>query len=669
MEFIILKEAVQRQFDKMAPSGLFQTSVAKDLVWDTYLSSFPEGTNNVYKERTEYDCNCCKQFIRACGNVVTVVDNKLVSIWDIEVGGYYQVVVDALAELVKASVIRDAFLYDSKHLGTNTNRQLSDTGTVLQWDHFYYQLPAEYVLKRADIATKLGEVRESKNVFKRGLTEITIEAAETVLELIDQKSIYRGEEHRTAVKFFLKHKAKFDKVPTEDQDNYCWLVSNSVGYSGRTRNTVIGTLLTDLSDGKDLSVAVKAFEAKVAPDNYKRPTALITKSMITKAQKTVQELGIESSLQRRYATVEDITINNILFADRTTKQAMDIFDELKSQVKPKVGSLDKVEEVSVQDFIDKILPKASELELLVENRYENNMMSLIAPTDSEAPNIFKWGNNFSWAYNGEVADSMKDRVKKAGGKVDGVLRFSIQWNDEGDNNNDFDAHCHEPSGRHLFYSNKRNITTTGRLDVDIMSPNGKVAVENITWTDKSKMQEGDYRFVVHNYSGGTSKRGFTAEVEYEGKIYTFVYDKPLKGNQYIEVATVNFTRAGGITLKEVIKSTTSSRELWDLDTEQFHKVSTVMQSPNHWDGEQTGNKHWFFMLDGCKNDQKTRGFFNEFLKEDLKEHRKVFEVLGSKMKTEESDNQLSGLGFSSTQRNSVYCKVTGNFSRVIKINF
>ena len=85
--------------------------------------------------------------------------------------------------------------------------------------------------------------------------------------------------------------------------------------------------------------------------------------------------------------------------------------------------------------------------------------------------------------------------------------------------------------------------------------------------------------------------------------------------------------------------------------------------------EETGNKHWFFILDGCLNPDAARGFYNEFLDEKLTEHRKVFEVLGSKMKVAESTEQLSGLGFSSTQKNSVLCKVTGSFTRTIKINF
>jgi hypothetical protein len=94
-----------------------------------------------------------------------------------------------------------------------------------------------------------------------------------------------------------------------------------------------------------------------------------------------------------------------------------------------------------------------------------------------------------------------------------------------------------------------------------------------------------------------------------------------------------------------------------------------MMSPNYWNGTGIGNKHYFFMLNGCKNDGSARGFFNEFLRSDLDADRKVFEIVGSKMKAAESDEQLSGLGFSSTQRNSVLCRVNGSFTRVIKLVF
>jgi hypothetical protein len=82
-----------------------------------------------------------------------------------------------------------------------------------------------------------------------------------------------------------------------------------------------------------------------------------------------------------------------------------------------------------------------------------------------------------------------------------------------------------------------------------------------------------------------------------------------------------------------------------------------------------GNKHYFFMLDACKNDGSARGFYNEFLCAELEPHRKTMEIVGSKMRAEESENQLSGLGFSSTQRNSVVCRVRGTFNRLLKITF
>jgi hypothetical protein len=104
-----------------------------------------------------------------------------------------------------------------------------------------------------------------------------------------------------------------------------------------------------------------------------------------------------------------------------------------------------------------------------------------------------------------------------------------------------------------------------------------------------------------------------------------------------------------------------------LQTANFQEVSLVMSSPNYWDDNSTGNRHWFFMLKDCINSEGTRGFYNEFLDSKLLKHRKVFEILASKTKVQPSDNQLSGLGFSSTQRNSFLCRVTGSFNRVIEV--
>jgi hypothetical protein len=82
-----------------------------------------------------------------------------------------------------------------------------------------------------------------------------------------------------------------------------------------------------------------------------------------------------------------------------------------------------------------------------------------------------------------------------------------------------------------------------------------------------------------------------------------------------------------------------------------------------------GNRHFFFILDGCRAEETPRGFFNEFLKNELNAHRKVFEVVAGKMRVPDSTEQLSGLGFSSTQRAELLCRVRGSFTRTLKVLF
>jgi len=674
--FKSFKLAVQKKLDLLASTNttLFVTAVSKDAIWDEYLSAFPEGTNVVHNKRCEYDCTYCKQFLRPYGNIVAVVDNKLVSIWDLEGLEYpFNIVSKKLSDMVKSQPIVNVFISESKKLGIDSNKQMREDGSVKTWNHFYGVLPSIFVNSTSkSIESIQGTKRDVKNVFKRSLDELTLDAAQTILELINQGSLYRGEEHKKAINTFIEYKITYDNIDDAEKDNWCWVnsINNPVA---KIRNTAIGTMLIDLSEGIELDVAVRKFDNVMAPSNYKRPNAIFTKKMIEDAEKKIIELGYEESLARRHAVVEDITINNVLFVNRDARKKMNssVFDDMKEEIKVNPKTFNKVEEVSIDDFVKNIIPTATNIEVMMESKHQGNLMSLVAPKNREAPSILKWNNNFSWGYNGDIADSMKQNVKNAGGNVDGVLRFSIQWNDGDNNQNDFDAHCVEPNGNLIYFSNKGRIhPSSGMLDVDIVHPGNNVAVENITWTDIRKMHEGKYTFIVHNFSHNGGHTGFTAEIEYDGQIYSYSYDKELKHKEEVIVAEINFTRKDGIKFIKSLDSNSMSKEIWGIATNKFSKVSMCMFSPNYWDDQiGIGNCHYFFILDGCKNENQPRGFFNEFLKEDLMEHKRVFEALGSKMRVEYSDNQLSGLGFSTTQRNSIIVKVDGSFNRTLKINF
>ncbi len=669
MDFKKFKLAVQRQFNMMKGQTLYRANVTKDQLWETYISSFPEGTNPIYKERTEHDCQCCKHFIRSIGDLITIKDGKLVSIWRVNLTDEYQVVADALANLVENSKIENIFLNVEKNVGTDSNFDMT-AGKITSWDHFYLQLPSDVVAQGATIAERLGDYRTTKEVLFRGLSEITDDAVDTVLELIGQNSLYRGQEHKFDVTEFKKLKTEFKRAA--DKDIFCWSkVKTTPGSVARIRGTVIGTLLCDLSSGTDIDDAVRAYEVKNAPANYKRPTAIVTKAMIEQAKKTVSELGLTDSLTRRYAVLEDISINNILFADRSAKTRInDVFDELSAATPKTVKNLDKVEEVTIEQFIKNILPQATSLEVMFENKHTPNLVSLVAPAEPSAKTMFKWDNGFSWSYNGDMADSIKERVKQAGGKVDGDLRCSLSWF----NYDDLDLHMVEPGPKSetIYFGSRRSSATGGNLDVDMNAGSGKTrnAVENICYPDRNRMKEGVYILKVNNYSKRESiDVGFTVEVEFDNTVHTFNYTKAVPNGHTIQVAQIRWDRKEGFSIVKSIPSTAVSKNVWGLPTQSFHKVNVLMLSPNYWDDKGVGNKHYFFMLDKCINDGTARGFFNEFLSSELDKHRKVLEVVGSKMKTDKSDDQLSGLGFSSTQRNTLVCRVTGAFSRIVKIVF
>jgi len=681
MHFGEFKKLLQENFKQMSKdsSHLFEVGLDKDQLYGTYLNSFPAGTNEVFRQRREHDCSCCRHFIKNIGNAVVIKDNKIKTIWDFETNDTtYQPVINALSKYVKSQVVSDIWVSKFKKLGTDKNFEQLENSKATEWQHFYLELPDKFIDKtdRSEGDIK-GGFRDTRNVFKRSLDEITEESLLTVLELISQNSLYKGEEWKAVLNEFHEYKKAYDKLKTiKEKENYTWEQSVKIGGAiGRIRNHSIGTLLTNISEGMDLDLAVKKYEAIVAPESYKRSKPIYTKRMLDDAKKTIQELGYMDSLSRRFAKLDDITINNILFSNKDSAKRIggaDIFDEMSSSIPVNPKKFSKVEEVSIDNFINNILPTAKELEVFLENKHSSNMVSLIAPENKDSKTMFKWNNGFSWAYSGNITDSsMKERVKSAGGNVEGILRFSIQWNDNEYDGNDLDAHCYEPSGNEIYYGNKRNPYTTGQLDVDIINPvKNKPAVENITWTNKDKMQEGTYKFFVNNFTNRGGRNGFKAEVEFDGQIYSFEYNKELRNKENVQVAEVTFSRNTGFIIKEKLPSNVSSREVWNLKTNQFIPVSVVCYSPNWWNDQHgQGNLHYMFMLKNCINSERPNGFYVEFLKQDLVPHRKVFEALGAKMAVKDVTDQLGGIAFSSTKRNDLLVKVKSQTERVIKIKF
>ena len=306
-----------------------------------------------------------------------------------------------------------------------------------------------------------------------------------------------------------------------------------------------------------------------------------------------------------------------------------------------------------------MLPTATYIEAYVENTHMSNFMTL---TTSDNPkSMFKWDNEKAWAYTNDVADSLKERAKEAKGKVDGFIRITLGWI----NSDDLDLHVIENTMKgvnEIFFRQKTSSATGGQLDVDMNATSiSKNPVENVFYPSKKGMLDGSYKVVVHNFrKREQANQGYKVEIEVEGEIYTFSSDT----NPSTPVLAFEFTVLDG---KVTVKGNkTGSASKWGCKINTFEKVNFVMKSPNYW-GTNQGNEHVFFILENAKSDEETRGFFNEYLSQELMEQKKVFETLGSKTKIPIGDEQLSGLGF--TKGKSLTVQVKGTFNRVLKINF
>ena len=677
-QFINLRNSVQQKLATMFKKEKDNKGILvlkksdRDELWQVYLNAIPAEHNQIFRQRPYYDGNYDKNFIRKLGGLIFINNDLTIeSIWDVALdeNNFFQNVVDSLSEYVKNLDTRDYFLTNEKVAGHLANIDNYDENIV--WEHFYAEIPSKYISR--SLGEEQGKLQENMYLLKRSLTELTIESGEIVLDLINSNSLYRGAEFKPTVDGFVKLKAEFDSVNPDLQSNWLWVKAKELGMKCRIKNSVIGTLLTDISNDEDLESSVKSFESKVAPTNYKRTTALVTPKMIENAKKEVEDLGYEASLYRRLAVENDIPISERLFT-ATRYEPTEAFDILLDESKRKhnVKKMDKIESISYQNFIENVLPTAKTIEILKHHSLKSNEMVMTASVNATSPTMFKWDNDIAWTYLSDTTDAIKERVKQAGGDIEGDVRVSLSWHSPCD----LDLHCHAGS-EHLFFGNKKGAGGFLDLDMNGLDKHDKNnPVENIIFKNRKNMNTGVYHFVVNNYTTRSPKHDyFDIQVEILGEIKTYRYNAHVPSEKTIDCFELKVDKDKNVTIKKVGKELTLLNE---TSGNEFLPVKFITKSPNYWNDNKTGNEHILFVLDEFKVyqniiDDGVRGFFNEYLKNELQPHRKVFELLGNKMRCKINPDEkiMGGYGFSVTAKSELIVRIigSGSMQRMFKIQF
>jgi hypothetical protein len=708
---------IKEQFALMCKSGkLFVSSISGDTLWELYLKSFAPQDDPIFRDpnSSSNNCNRDKHFIKTYGNIVAVDDdNNIVTMFDIDVeGSSYYNSVTAVNNVLKTAPISSVFaieynnlvkqpyekikknaeLYQLGYKSTNkvyTPEEVAKYGVVITdkvytFHHFYVNLPKQYVLNGSEsIGSYLSKKNSLHQVFVKGLS-IPLETFQVVSELMAQGSLLRADLYKYKVDEFINIKQEYEELngSTLSKNNWIWKRFSDIPFAGFA-NELIGTTCIDLAQGKDINTVCKEFNKRVDPANYAKARAPITQSQIDNAAKKIVELGYEDSFKRRFATLNDIDINERIHTNISGKKSTSstLFANVKSSnsgtlSRHKKAEFDEIQTVDIQTFIKDILPNSKSIQVFLENSFGNNLVTLTTAIDPTCKNPFKWSDNmFSWTYNGNLAGKsfIKEAVKDKGGNVEGVLRGSLVWNESGTDNSDLDIHVIQPDDVHIYYGSSyrkdqgdKPSSCGGLLDLDNTDPGRKLGIENIFFSSLSKLKKGVYKFYVRQYSARNSQ-GFKFEIDMNGDTYNYEYNTSVYGD--INITEVTFD-GESFTIKHLLQPVaSSSKTMWGLDSNQFHKVNLISLSPNYWGDNKIGNKHYFFFLEGCHSDQSMRSFHIENLNGELLEHRKVLEVFGMTDKLEPTTKQLAGLGFTDDSKETLIVKVEGSFKRTVRVKF
>lgn len=729
MESRSMDTVLQNNFNKMIEGDkkLFRVNIPGETLVEKYLGSFKVYT--IFKNSSEHDCNACKSFIKKYGNVVSIDSNlNMRSIFDIEEEHEYKHAFDIMKNEVYKASIENIFVEtklnlqkmgykssgETSTLGLASNKRVYTDQEIKEFNleqkeyvfrHLSVSIPSNRIDKSGSSReTLMSDARSGQEVFHRVMESMSLETLTIVRDLIIQGSLLNGNSHEGSINKIMGLKEEYTKIPNDKKSVWCWykslfLPNNII----RFRNTLIGVLCCDIDEGKGLTESCLLWNKRVDPVNYKKAKTPITPKQKNDAKKFIEENGYLESFDRIHATYEDLDQISKIYHDRKAnadfkkEMAMkkelenssseqspedDLFSKIQTQTKSatKKGvsvkkELDSVEKVGIDKFVSKILPTCKKIEVFVDSSKTQNFVNITKSRDPNAKGIFKWGNNFAWTYTGNIEgkSEIRNTVAERGGNVNGVLNFRIAWNTtEKPDRSDLDAWACEPNGTRIGYSQgfrkdsgNKYTTMSGQLDVDNMNPGDKLGVENITWYDKSKMQNGTYKLWIHNYSD-RGNQGFRAEIEIEGYTYEYEYHDEIRHKGSVNVADVTLSN-GKFTVVHHLPVTYT--DMYGIRCGDYHKVNMICFSPNHWGENHYGNKHYFFTIENCKTENTLKSFHTSQLNQELTKHKKTMDVIGDIKQIEPSENQLAGLGFNSTANETVKLRVTSSFTRTIEVEF
>lgn len=388
-------------------------------LFDLFLSTLPAD------DRQHYTCNACRHFVDRYGSLVTIDATGAAHsvMWGIDTAPpYFDATVRIMAFTVEIARVTGVFYTPDLLWGQ------PQTGP---WSHFAVAATNHrfsHPLKSA--GQRMAEQREDHTMLCRALADYDQATVDTAVALLQTEQLYRSEKVLGVAQWFqgVLRSITAARHPRQ-RDNLIWrAVAEAPAGFCHVRSSMIGTLLDDIAAGKPYDDVAAAFKAKMHPLLYQRPTAAPKAGQIAQAEHLVANLGVERSLLRRYARLDEIPTIWQPAPPAVPKPAnTPVFGHLLPQVAPpRAGTVTQRSRITWVKFRDTVLPHASKLELWIPQ--DGVFSALVTAVDPDAPLIFQWDNPVSlYTYVHGSPARRWNLIPRQYHPVTAIARFPWMW--------------------------------------------------------------------------------------------------------------------------------------------------------------------------------------------------------------------------------------------------
>lgn len=369
---------------------LFLTDADHETLWAAYLNNLPEGS------RQHYNCHACRHFIQRLGGLVTIDEagQQRPAFWAFNAPDFFRRSTESLYALVKRSKVIGVFLSSDKTLGTPR------TG---EWTHLAVANPKPYQARLLTAEQARAEKVEDYKMLSHGLSDYPLETVEQAVRILKSDTVYRGEKTLGIAEWFLKlHQAIHGNRSAARNLTWLAVAAAPPGFC-HVRSTMINTLLDDIKNGMPFDDIARRWKDKMHPLQYQRPTAPVKDGTIKQADELVAKFGLERSLLRRYATLDDVLLK--LWVPRIAppvESSGGVFNHLRNQRKAQPVELPPVK-MTWEKFKRTVLTDVLQMEIMVPSL--GAFCGLMTALDADAPPIIQWDglsghprNPVTWYY-------------------------------------------------------------------------------------------------------------------------------------------------------------------------------------------------------------------------------------------------------------------------------